>query len=134
MRLDIPSKVVYGCMVGRFIQKVFTLLSSKRGSVLGNGKVVGVFLVFADNDGDEKFFLLGTAELANLNFCATSLFDILREAHIHSIFYKFNRIEVRQMNQYPDSYGFITSTGTPCRFIDQSTQYAVIRAFKEFAA
>lgn len=30
MRLDIPIKIMYGCIAGRFVQKVFTLLAGKK--------------------------------------------------------------------------------------------------------
>ncbi len=136
MLVNCINEIIYGCIVGRFIQRVAALLTGKRGSMYGKGLVVGVFAVFTDNVASiapDKFLLLGTTEYDNIVFrTPTSLFDILREAKMQSNVYTFDRIDVRQMHQYPDAYGSITSTGASGRFIDRSTQFALIKAFKEF--
>ena len=46
MRLDMPIKIMYGCIVGRFAQKVFTLLAGKRGSLYGDNQIAGMFAVY----------------------------------------------------------------------------------------
>ena len=137
MRLDIPIKITYGCIVGRFIQKVFTLLASKRGTLHGNNQIVGMFAVYVDTTSIERpdYLLIGDAEEEKILFrTPTEIYDLLREAsNMRSQRWKFQRITVRSLDNYPDLYGSITSTGASRRFMDQKTQFAVIRAFKEFA-
>lgn len=134
MRLDIPIKIMYGCIAGRFVQKVFTLLAGKRGSLHGDSQIVGMFAVYTDTTSiaQDQYLLIGSVEYGKIIYrTPTAIFDLLREA---SNRWEFLRIDVRSLNNYPDSYGSITSTGASSRFMDQRTQYAVIRAFKEFAA
>ena len=138
MRLDIPIKIMYGCIAGRFVQKVFTLLAGKRGSLHGDNLIVGVFAVYTDTTSIERpnYLLIGDAEEEKMLFrTPTAIYDLLREAsNMRGQRWKFQRITVRSPDNYPDSYGFITSTGASSRFMDQKTQFAVIKAFKEFAA
>lgn len=138
MRLDIPIKIMYGCIAGRFIQKVFTLLAGKRGSLHGDNQIVGMFAVYTDTTSiaQDQYLLIGNVEYGKIIYRApTAIFDLLREAsNMRAQRWEFLRIDVRSLNNYPDSYGSITSTGASGRFMDQRTQYAVIRAFKEFAA
>lgn len=136
MRLDIPIKIMYGCIAGRFIQKVFTLLAGKRGSLHGDNLIVGMFAVYTDTTSiaQDQYLLIGNVEYGKIIYrTPTSIFDLLREAsNMRAQRWEFLRIDVRSLNNYPDSYGSITSTGASGRFMDQRTQYAVIRAFKEF--
>ena len=138
MRLDIPIKITYGCIAGRFIQKVFTLLASKRGSLHGDNQIVGMFAVYVDTTSIERpdYLLIGDAEEEKILFrTPTKIYDLLREAsNMRGKRWKCQRITVRSLDNYPDSYGSITSTGASRRFMDQRTQYAVIKAFKEFVA
>lgn len=138
MRLDIPIKIMYGCIAGRFIQKVFTLLAGKRGSLHGDNQIVGMFAVYTDTTSiaQDQYLLIGNVEYGKIIYrTPTAIFDLLREAsNMRAQRWEFLRIDVRSLNNYPDSYGSITSTGASGRFMDQRTQYAVIRAFKEFAA
>ena len=135
MRLDIPIKITYGCIAGRFVQKVFTLLAGKRGSLHGDNQIVGMFAVYTDTTSIERpnYLLIGDAEEEKMLFrTPTAIYDLLREAsNMRGQRWKFQRITVRSPDNYPDSYGFITSSS---RFMDQKTQYAVIEAFKEFVA
>lgn len=138
MRLDIPIKITYGCIAGRFIQKVFTLLASKRGSLYGDNQIAGMFAVYVDTTSIERphYLLIGDAEEEKILFrTPTKIYDLLREAsNMRGKRWKCQRITVRSLDNYPDSYGSITSTGASRRFMDQRTQYAVIKAFKEFVA
>lgn len=138
MRLDIPIKIMYGCIAGRFVQKVFTLLAGKRGSLHGDNQIVGMFAVYTDTTSiaQDQYLLIGNVEYGKIIYrTPTAIFDLLREAsNMRAQRWEFLRIDVRSLNNYPDSYGSITSTGASGRFMDQRTQYAVIRAFKEFAA
>lgn len=136
MRLDIPIKIMYGCIAGRFVQKVFTLLAGKRGSLHGDNQSVGMFAVYVDTTSIERpdYLLIGDAEEEKMLFrTPTAIYDLLCKAsNMRSQRWKFQRITVRSLDSYPDSYGSITSTGASRRFMDQKTQYAVIKAFKEF--
>lgn len=138
MRLDIPIKITYGCIAGRFIQKVLTLLASKRGSLYGDNQIAGMFAVYVDTTSIERphYLLIGDAEEEKILFrTPTKIYDLLREAsNMRGKRWKCQRITVRSLDNYPDSYGSITSTGASRRFMDQRTQYAVIKAFKEFVA
>lgn len=141
MRLDIPIKITYGCIAGRFIQKVFTLLAGKRGSLHGDNQIVGMFAVYTDTTSIavDQYLLIGNAEYEKIIYrTPTAIYDILREAdnrqNMRGQKWEFDRIVVLSLANYPESYGSITSTGTSGRFMDQRTQYAVIRAFKEFTA
>lgn len=138
MRLDIPIKITYGCIAGRFIQKVFTLLASKRGSLYGDNQIAGMFAVYVDTTSIERphYLLIGDAEEEKILFrTPTKIYDLLREAsNMRGKRWKCQRITVRSLDNYPESYGSITSTGASRRFMDQRTQYAVIKAFKEFVA
>lgn len=46
MRLDMPIKIMYGFIVGRFVQKALTLLAGKRGLLHGDSHIVGMFAVW----------------------------------------------------------------------------------------
>lgn len=133
MRLDMPIKIMYGCIVGRFVQKVFTLLVGKRGSLHGDSQLVGMFAVYVDTTSiaQSQYLLIGDAEEEKMLFrTPTKIYDLLREAsNMRGQRWKFQRITVMSPGNYPDSYGFITSSS---RFMDQKTQFAVIKAFKEF--
>ncbi len=137
MRLDIPIKIMYGCIAGRFVQKVFTLLAGKRGSLHGDNLIVGMFAVYTDTTSiaQDQYLLIGNVEYGKIIYrTPTSMFELLREAsNMWAQRWEFLRIDVLSLTNYPDSYGSITSTGASSRFMDQKTQYAVIRAFKEFA-
>ena len=137
MRLDIPIKITYGCIAGRFIQKVFTLLAGKRGSLHGDNQIVGMFAVYTDTTSiaQDQYLLIGNAEYEKIIYrTPTEIYELLREAaNMRAQRWEFDRIDVLSMANYPESYGSITSTGASSRFMDQRTQYAVIRAFKEFA-
>lgn len=137
MRLDIPIKITYGCIAGRFIQKVFTLLAGKRGSLHGDNQIVGMFAVYTDTTSIavDQYLLIGNAEYEKIIYrTPTEIYELLREAaNMRAQRLEFDRIDVLSMANYPESYGSITSTGASSRFMDQRTQYAVIRAFKEFA-
>lgn len=138
MRLEIPIKMMYGCIAGRFVQKVFTLLAGKRGSLHGDNQIVGMFAVYVDTTSVEqdRYLLIGNVEYGRIiHRNPSTIFDLLREAYdMRAQRWKFKRITVRSLDDYPDSYGSITSTGASGRFMDQRTQHAVIRAFKEFVA
>ena len=138
MRLDIPIKITYGCIAGRFIQKVLTLLAGKRGSLYGDNQIASMFAVYVDTTSIERpdYLLIGDAEEEKILFrTPTKIYDLLREAsNMRGKRWKCQRITVRSLDNYPDSYGSITSTGASRRFMDQRTQYAVIKAFKEFVA
>ena len=138
MRLDIPIKIMYGCIAGRFVQKVFTLLAGKRGSLYGDNQIADMFAVYVDTTSIERldYLLIGGAEEEKILFrTPTKIYDLLREAsNMRGQRWKFQRITVRSLDNYPESYGSITSTGASHRFMDQRTQYAVIKAFKEFVA
>ena len=138
MRLDMPIKIMYGCIVGRFVQKALTLLAGKRGSLHGDSLIVCVFAVYFDTSSisqKSQYLLIGNAEEEKMLFrTPTAIFDLLREAsNMRAQRWEFHRISVRSLDNYPESYGSITSTGASRRFMDQKTQYAVIKAFKEFA-
>lgn len=137
MRLDIPIKIMYGCIAGRFIQKVFTLLAGKRGSLHGDNEIVGMFAVYIDTTSiaPAQYLLIGNVEYGKIIYrTPTAIFDLLREAaNMRAQRWEFDHIDVLALANYPESYGSITSTGASGRFMDQRTQYAVIRAFKEFA-
>jgi len=47
--------------------------------------------------------------------------------------WEFDHIDILPLDNYPESYGSIRSTGVSGRFMDRMTQFDVIRAFKEFA-
>ena len=138
MRLDMPIKIMYGCLGGRCAQKVFTLLAGKRGSLYGDNQIVSMFAVYVDRTSIERphYLLIGDAEEEKILFrTPTKIYDLLREAsNMRGKRWKCQRITVRSLDNYPDSYGSITSTGASRRFMDQRTQYAVIKAFKEFVA
>lgn len=138
MRLDMPIKIMYGCIAGRFVQKVFTLLAGKRGSMHGDNLIVGMFAVYTDTTSiaQDQYLLIGNVEYGKIIYrTPTSIFELLREAsNMRAQRWEFLRIDVLSLTNYPEAYGSITSTGASGRFMDQRTQYAVIRAFKEFAA
>ena len=141
MRLDIPIKIMYGCIAGRFVQKVFTLLAGKRGTLHGDNQIVGMFAVYTDTTciAKDQYLLIGDAEYEKIIYrTPTAIYDLLREAdnrrNLREQRWEFDRIDVLSLANYPESYGSITSTGASGRFMDQRTQFAVIRAFKEFAA
>ena len=138
MRLDIPIKIMYGCIAGRFIQKVFTLLAGKRGSLHGDNQIVGMFAVYTDTTSiaQDQYLLIGNVEYEKIIFrTPTVIYELLWEAaNMRAQRWEFYRIDVLSLANYPKAYGLITSTGNSNRFMDQRTQYAVIRAFKEFAA
>lgn len=137
MRLNIPIKIMYGCIAGRFIHKVFTLLAGKRGSLHGDNEIVGMFAVYTDTTSIavDQYLLIGNVEYGKIIYrTPTAIFDLLREAaNMRAQRWEFDHIDVLALTNYPESYGSITSTGASGRFMDQRTQYAVIRAFKEFA-
>jgi hypothetical protein len=137
MRLEIPIKIMYGCIAGRFVQKVFTLLAGKRGSLHGDNQIVGIFAVYTDTTSiaQDQYLLIGNFEYWKIiHRFPTVIPELLREpSDMRAQRWEFLRIDVRLLTNYPDSYGSITSTGASSRFMDQKTQYAVIRAFKEFA-
>ena len=137
MRLDIPIKIMYGCIAGRFVQKVFTLLAGKRGSLHGDNQIVGMFAVYTDTTSiaQDQYLLIGNAEYEKIIYrTPTEIYDLLGEASsMREQRWEFNHIAVLSLADYPEAYGSITSTGASGRFMDQRTQYAVIRAFKEFA-
>jgi hypothetical protein len=128
---------MYGCIAGRFVQKVFTLLAGKRGSLHGDNQIVGVFAVYTDTTSiaQDQYLLIGNAEYEKIIYrTPTDIFELLREAsNMRAQRWECDHIDVLSLINYPDSYGSITSTGASSRFMDQKTQYAVIRAFKEFA-
>lgn len=138
MRLDIPIKITYGCIVGRFVQKVFTLLAGKRGSLRGDNQIVGMFAVYTDTTSiaQDQYLLIGNAEYGKIiHRSVSAIFELLWEtANMLGQRWKFDHIDVLSLANYPESYGSITSTGASSRFMDQRTQHAVIRAFKEFVA
>ena len=138
MRLDIPINIMYGCIAGRFVQKVFTLLAGKRGSLHGDNQIVGMFAVYTDTTSiaPDQYLLIGNAEYEKIIYrTPTEIYELLREAsNMRAQRWEFYQIDVLSLANYPESYGSITSTGASSRFMDQRTQYAVIRAFKEFAA
>ena len=138
MRLDIPIKIMYGCIAGRFVQKVFTLFAGKRGSLHGDNQIVGMFAVYTDTTSiaQDQYLLIGNAEYEKIIYrTPTTIFDLLGEASsMRAQRWEFNHIAVLSLADYPEAYGSITSTGASGRFMDQRTQYAVIRAFKEFVA
>ena len=129
---------MYGCIAGRFVQKVFTLLAGKRGSLHGDNLIVGMFAVYTDTTSiaQDQYLLIGNVEYEKIIYrTPTAIFDLLREAsNMRAQRWEFLRIDVRTLTNYPEAYGSITSTGASGRFMDQRTQYAVIRAFKEFVA
>ncbi len=137
MRLDIPIKIMYGCIAGRFVQKVFTLLAGKRGTLHGDNQIVGMFAVYTDTTSiaQDQYLLIGNAEYEKIIYrTPTEIYELLREAsNMRAQRWEFYQIDVLSLANYPESYGSITSTGASSRFMDQKTQYAVIRAFKEFA-
>lgn len=142
MRLDTPIKIMYGCIAGRFVQKVFTLLAGKRGTLHGDNQIVGMFAVYSDTtaivQARYRYLLIGETEYGKIiHRSSTAIFDLLREAdymkNMHTHRWKFERIEVLSPANYPKDYVPITSTGLSGIFMDQKTQFAVISAFKEFA-
>lgn len=140
MRLDIPIKIMYGCIAGRFVQKVFTLLVGKRGSLHGDNQIVGMFAVYSDTTSiaQDQYLLIGNVEYGKIiSHTPTEIYELLWNAdkrmNLRSQRWEFDRIDVLSLSNYPESYGSITSTGASSRFMDQRTQYAVIKAFKEFA-
>lgn len=138
MRLDIPIKITYGCIAGRFIQKVFTLLAGKRGSLHGDNQIVGMFAVYVDTTSIERpdYLLIGNFEYWKIiHRFPTVISELLRKpSNMQVQRWEFDHIDVLSLDNYPESYGSITSTGASRRFMDQRTQYAVIKAFKEFVA
>jgi hypothetical protein len=129
---------MYGCIAGRFVQKVFTLLAGKRGSLHGDNLIVGMFAVYTDTTSiaQDQYLLIGNVEYGKIIYrTPTSIFELLRESsNMRAQRWEFLRIDVLSLANYPESYGSITSTGASSRFMDQRTQYAVIKAFKEFVA
>ena len=138
MRLDIPIKITYGCIVGRFVQKVFTLLAGKRGSLYGDNQIAGMFAVYTDTTSiaQDQYLLIGSAEYGKIiHRSVSAIFELLWETdNMRGQRWKFDHIDVLSLANYPESYGSITSTGASRRFMDQRTQYAVIKAFKELVA
>ena len=138
MRLDIPIKIMYGCIAGRFVQKVFTLLAGKRGSLHGDNQIVGMFAVYTDmtSIAQDQYLLIGNFEYWKIiHRFPTVISELLREpSNMQVQRWEFDHIDVLSLENYPESYGSITSTGASRRFMDQRTQYAVIKAFKEFVA
>lgn len=138
MRLDIPIKIMYGCIAGRFVQKVFTLLAGKRGSLHGDNQIVGMFAVYVDTTSiaQDQYLLIGNFEYWKIiHRFPTVISELLREpSNMQVQRWEFDHIDVLSLENYPESYGSITSTGASRRFMDQRTQYAVIKAFKEFVA
>ena len=136
MRLDIPIKIMYGCIAGRFVQKVFTLLAGKRGSLHGDNQIVGMFAVYTDTTSiaQDQYLLIGNFEYWKIiHRFPTVISELLREpSNMQVQRWEFDHIDVLSLENYPESYGSITSTGASRRFMDQRTQYAVIKAFKEF--
>jgi hypothetical protein len=136
MRLDIPIKIMYGCIAGRFVQKVFTLLAGKRGTLHGDNQIVGMFAVYTDTASiaQDHYLLIGNIEYGKIiHRTPSAIFELLQEAsNMRDQRWEFDRIGVMPLANYPDSYDSITSTGASGRFMDQRTQYAVIKAFKEF--
>ena len=137
MRLDIPIKIMYGCIVGRFVQKVFTLLAGKRGSLYGDNQIAGMFAVYTDTTSiaQDQYLLIGSTEYGKIiHRSVSAIFELLWEAdNMRGQRWKFDHIGVLSLANYPESYGSRTSTGASRRFMGQRTQYAVIKAFKEFA-
>jgi hypothetical protein len=129
---------MYGCIAGRFVQKVFTLLAGKRGSLHGDNQIVGMFAVYTDTTSiaQDQYLLIGNVEYGKIIYrTPTSIFELLREpSNMQVQRWEFDHIDVLSLENYPESYGSITSTGASSRFMDQRTQYAVIKAFKEFVA
>jgi hypothetical protein len=129
---------MYGCIAGRFVQKVFTLLAGKRGSLHGDNLIVGMFAVYTDTTSiaQDQYLLIGNVEYGKIIYrTPTSIFELLREpSNMQVQRWEFDHIDVLSLENYPESYGSITSTGASSRFMDQRTQYAVIKAFKEFVA
>ena len=127
---------MYGCIVGRFVQKVFTLLAGKRGSLHGDSQIVGMFAVYVDTTSIERpdYLLIGNFEYWKIiHRFPTVISELLREpSNMQVQRWEFDHIDVLSLENYPDSYGSITSTGASRRFMDQKTQFAVIKAFKEF--
>ena len=138
MRLDIPIKIMYGCIAGRFVQKVFTLLAGKRGSLHGDNQIVGMFAVYVDTTSiaQDQYLLIGNFEYWKIiHRFPTVISELLREpSNMQVQRWEFDHIDVLTLENYPESYGSITSTGASHRFMDQKTQFAVIKAFKEFVA
>ena len=138
MRLDMPNKIMYGCIVGRFVQKVFTLLAGKRGSLYGDNQIAGMFAVYVDTTSIERphYLLIGNFEYWKIiHRFPTVISELLREpSNMQVQRWEFDHIDVLSLENYPESYGSITSTGASHRFMDQKTQFAVIKAFKEFVA
>ena len=138
MRLDIPIKIMYGCIAGRFVQKVFTLLAGKRGSLHGDNQIVGMFAVYTDTTSiaQDQYLLIGNFEYWKIiHRFPTVISELLREpSNMQVQRWEFDHIDVLSLENYPESYGSITSTGASRRFMNQRTQYAVIKTFKEFVA
>jgi hypothetical protein len=129
---------MYGCIAGRFVQKVFTLLAGKRGTLHGDNQIAGMFAVYTDTTSiaQDQYLLIGNFDYGKIiHRFPMVISELLREpSNMQVQRWEFDHIDVLSLENYPESYGSITSTGASGRFMDQRTQYAVIRAFKEFAA
>jgi hypothetical protein len=97
-----------------------------------------MFAVYTDTTSiaQDQYLLIGNVEYGKIIYrTPTSIFELLREpSNMQVQRWEFDHIDVLSLENYPESYGSITSTGASSRFMDQRTQYAVIKAFKEFVA
>ena len=131
--------MIYGSVIGNFLYKAFRKLSfhitGKRGSMHVDNQIVGMFAVYTDTTSiaQDQYLLIGNAEYEKIIYrTPTELYELLREAsNMRAQRWEFDRIDVLSLANYPESYGSITSSGTLGRFMDQRTQYAVIKAFKD---
>ena len=142
MKIGTLCKIIYGCIAGRFIQKVVSLLTSNNASLHGGEglqkyeEIVGLFATFnhpVSSIIPAKYLLIGTTEYGKIIYRNFSIiYDILADATVLNG-YSFDHIVTISQNAFPIAYTCL-SNAPASQLIYPSTQKALFRAFKELTA
>jgi hypothetical protein len=136
MKIGTLCKIIYGCIAGRFIQKVVSLLTSNNASLHGGEEIVGLFAIFnnpVSSISPTKYLLIGTTEYGKIiRRDASIIYDILADATVLNG-YSFDHLSSISQNAFPIAYTCL-SNAPASQLIYPSTQKALFRAFKELTA
>ena len=142
MKIGTLCKIIYGCIAGRFIQKVISLLTSNNASLhggeglRGDEEIVGLFAIFSNpvsSISPTRYLLIGTTEYGKIIYRdASVIYDILADATVLNG-YLFDRITTISQNEFPLAYTCLSNKPAD-QLIYPSTQKALFRAFKELTA
>ena len=136
MKIGTLCKIIYGCIAGRFIQKVVSLLTSNNASLHGGEEIVGLFATFnhpVSSVIPAKYLLIGTTEYGKIiRRDASIIYDILADATVLNG-YSFDHLSSISQNAFPIAYTCL-SNAPASQLIYPSTQKALFRAFKELTA